>query len=66
MYIISAKESLDNDCIVIRFMVNNQEVLPKIVFKLTENYSEQYSSALYEHLNNHIPKECHYLYFVNY
>ncbi|CAD8047457.1 unnamed protein product [Paramecium sonneborni] len=63
MNFILVNESLDNDCIVVRFMVNNQEVLPKIEFKLTKNYSEQYSSVLFEHLNNHIPKEFHYLYF---
>ncbi|CAD8045729.1 unnamed protein product [Paramecium sonneborni] len=63
IYFILVKESLENDSMVVRFMVNNQEVLPKLEFKLTKNYSEQYSQVLFEHLQNHIPKECHYLYF---
>lgn len=63
---ILVNESSDNECIVIRFLINNQEVLPKIVFKLTENYSEQFSSVLYEHLENHKPEKCCYLYFVCY
>ncbi|CAD8135010.1 unnamed protein product [Paramecium octaurelia] len=61
--VILVKESFENDCTEIRFLVNNQEILPKISIKLTENYSEEFSSALYQHLSNHVKKECRYLYF---
>ncbi|CAK78909.1 unnamed protein product (macronuclear) [Paramecium tetraurelia] len=61
--VILVKEHFENDCTEIRFLVNNQEVLPKISIKLIEDYSEEFSSALYKHLLNHVQKECRFLYF---
>ncbi|CAD8054652.1 unnamed protein product [Paramecium sonneborni] len=63
MQFIQVNETYNNEIVIIRFMVNKHEVLPKIEFKLTNEISEQYSQVLYDHLSKFNPKECHFLYF---
>ncbi|CAD8139943.1 unnamed protein product [Paramecium octaurelia] len=65
IHLIQVKESIENDHIVVRFMDDNQDYIPKKEITLTENYSEEFSSALYQHIleNQKKDDECHYLYF---
>ncbi|CAK83251.1 unnamed protein product (macronuclear) [Paramecium tetraurelia] len=63
IHLILVEESIENDHLVVRFMDNNQDYIPKIEIKLTENYSEVFSSVLYDNLDNKKDDECHYLYF---
>ncbi|CAD8138906.1 unnamed protein product [Paramecium pentaurelia] len=60
---IQVNETYNNEIVIVRFMVNKHEVLPKIEFQLSNDNSEQYSQALYDHLYNLKPNECSFLYF---
>ncbi|CAD8136019.1 unnamed protein product [Paramecium octaurelia] len=59
---IEVVETYNNDTVIVRFLNNEQEVLPYMEFQLSNDNSEQYSRALYDHLHNRGPKEYCFLY----
>ncbi|CAK94739.1 unnamed protein product (macronuclear) [Paramecium tetraurelia] len=59
---INVDETYNNGTVIVRFLINKQEVLPYMEFQLSDDNSEQYSTALYDHIYNRGLKECCFLY----